>query len=64
MQDYQDCAGAIRQTVSLLECSGVSSVVLASVLLSAAIEQYKSCEQDQELTKRDIREIVEHLVLP
>ncbi|MET1255707.1 hypothetical protein [Aliikangiella maris] len=63
MQDYQDSAGAIRQTVSLLESSGIQSSVLASTLLAAAIEQYQNCAQDLSLTKQDIQEIVERLVL-
>lgn len=62
MQDYQDSAGAIRQTISLLETSGVSPTILASTLLAAAIEQYKHCAQDQSIDKNDIRELVERLI--
>ena len=61
MRDFEDCSGAIRQTVLLLETSGVNSFVLASTLLAAAIEQYKNCFPDQTLTKSDVRELIERL---
>lgn len=61
--DYRDCAEAIRTTVSLLETSGVPSHVIAATLLSAAIESWRRCAEGDELTRDEIRELVERVAI-
>lgn len=62
-QDYRDCAGAVRVTVASLEASGVPPFVIASTLLAAAVESYKSCFPDQSLNLDDVRELIERTAL-
>ncbi|QGX39186.1 hypothetical protein [Permianibacter aggregans] len=61
--DYQDCAQAIRTTVSLLETSGVPSHIIAATLLSAAIESWQRCSEGEQLTRDDVRELVERITV-